>query len=68
MEKPFRIKLKEIKEEIIEIINNSKMPAYVLIKLFEEICNELEQYDLNEIKKYEQNKGSDKNDIEEQNV
>lgn len=68
MEKPFSVKIKEIKEQIVEIINNSKMPAYVLIKLFEDICKELEQYDIQEINNYEQNKGSDKNDIKKQNV
>jgi len=53
MEKPFSIKIREIKEQIVEIINNSKMPSYVLIKVFEDICKELEQYDLVEIQNYE---------------
>ena len=53
MEKPFSIKIREIKEQIVEIINNSKMPVYILIKLFQDICNELEQYDMLEIQKYE---------------
>ena len=64
MEKPFSIKIRELKEQIVEVINNSKMPAYVLIKLFQDICVELEQYDIQEINNYEQNKGSEENDIE----
>ena len=60
MEKPFSLKIKELKEQIIDVINNSKMPVYVLIKLFQDICNELEQYDIQEIQNYEQNEGEKK--------
>ena len=56
MEKPFSIKIRELKEQLVKIINNSKMPVYVLIKVFQDISNELEQYDIQEIQKYENNK------------
>lgn len=52
MEKPFTIKVQEIEQEIIKIINKSELPAYVLKTMFQNIYNQIEMIDNEEMKKY----------------
>ena len=56
IEKPTILKLKELEQEVIEIINNSGIPAFILKPTFERILSQLqtiEQQELeNETKKY----------------
>lgn len=52
MEKPFTIKIKEFSEKLIEEINSSKLPAYVLKSEIEKIYAELNRIDEEEINKY----------------
>lgn len=56
IEKPTILKLKELEKQIVELINNSDIPAFVLKPTFEKILNQLEiieQQELeNETKKY----------------
>lgn len=67
IEKPIILKLKELEEEIIKLINSSEIPAFILKPMFEKLLNQLqiiEQEELeNETKKYNeqlQKKESDK--------
>lgn len=52
MEKPFTIRIKELEEKLIEEINSSKMPVYVLKTEIEKIYAELNRIDEEEIKNY----------------
>ena len=67
IEKPIILKLKELEEEIIKLINCSEIPAFILKPMFEKLLNQLqiiEQEELeSETKKYNeqlQKKESDK--------
>ena len=52
MEKPFTIRIKELEEKLIEEINSSKMPVYVLKTEIEKIYAELNRIEEEEIKNY----------------
>lgn len=52
MEKPFTIRIKELEEKLIEEINSSKLPVYVLKSEIEKIYAELNRIDEEEINKY----------------
>lgn len=52
MEKPFTIRIKEFSEKLIEEINSSKLPVYVLKNEIEKIYAELNRIDDEEINKY----------------
>lgn len=52
MEKPFTIRIKEFSEKLIEEINSSKLPVYVLKTEIEKIYAELNRIDEEEINKY----------------
>lgn len=66
IEKPTIIKLKETEQQLIDIINNCEIPAFILKPLFEKLLNQLqliEQQELeNETKIYNEKleKESDK--------
>lgn len=42
IEKPTILKIKEAEEEIIKIINNSKLPAFILKPIIEKILRQIE--------------------------
>ena len=52
MEKPFTIRIKEFSEKLIEEINSSNLPVYVLKTEIEKIYAELNRIDEEEINKY----------------
>lgn len=52
MEKPFTVRIKELEEKLIEEINSSKLPVYVLKSEIEKIYAELNRIDEEEINKY----------------
>lgn len=52
MEKPLTIRIKEFSEKLIEEINSSKLPVYVLKTEIEKIYAELNRIDEEEINKY----------------
>ena len=61
MEKPTILKLKETEEKIIQIINSSDVPAFVLKPMIEKICRQLEILEEQEYLKEKENyKESDK--------
>ena len=56
MDKPFSIIVQETEQEIINTINKSNLPAYVLKNIFKEIYQQLENIEQEEIDKYNQSK------------
>lgn len=62
MDKPFTLKIQETEKEIVEIINSSQLPAFVLKQILQGIYNEVNRIDEEEIKKYQEEteKESDK--------
>ena len=54
MNKPFTLIVQETEQKIVETINNSKLPAYVLKILVKNIFEELDRVDNDEIQKYTQ--------------
>lgn len=42
IEKPTILKIKEVEEEIVKIINNSKLPAFILKPIIEKILRQIE--------------------------
>lgn len=61
MEKPFTIRIKEFSEKLIEEINSSKLPVYVLKTEIEKIYAELNRIDEEEIKKYNESLSNENN-------
>lgn len=67
MEKPFTIKIKEFSEKLIELVNSSKLPVYVLKSEIEKVYAELNRIDEEEINKYNEsllNENNQKNSKE----
>lgn len=58
MEKPFTLKVNDLKEQIVKLINEANMPCYVLKNAMYEIIHMIEETDGQEITKYfeEENK------------
>lgn len=52
MEKPFTIKVNDLHQEIIKLLNDAEMPFYVLKSILIEIIKEIEDSDGKEISKY----------------
>lgn len=52
MEKPFTIKVNDLHQEIIKLLNDAEMPFYVLKSVLIEIIKEIEDSDGKEISKY----------------
>lgn len=57
MEKPFTLKIQEIEKQIVNIINNSKLPAFCLKEILKSIYEEIEKCDNKEIEDYYNQKG-----------
>ncbi len=62
MNKPFTLQVQEIEQKLVEDINNSQLPAYVLKTILQNMYNQLEMIEQEEIAKYneEQEKKSQK--------
>lgn len=67
MEKPLTLKIQEVEEKLINILNESKLPAYCMKKLLEDIYKQIDNLDIQQMKEYmqqenkkETNKESDK--------
>lgn len=52
MNKPFTMQIQETEQKIVEIINNSQLPAYVLKNILQGIYAEIDRVDNEEIAKY----------------
>ena len=53
MNKPFTLKLEELKNRIVEDINNAELPAFNVEIILREIYKTIEDLDKQEIEKYE---------------
>ncbi len=67
MEKPLTIRVKEIEEQLIKVINESGLPPFILLNIMGNITSQIQEIDTKEVNDYikEQNmkkvkKGSDK--------
>lgn len=54
MDKPFTLKIQETEKKIVEIINSSQFPAFVLKQILQGIYNEIDKVDMEEIQKYQE--------------
>ena len=54
MNKPFTLIVQETEEQIVKIINESNLPAYVLKQILKELYQQVEQLEINEIETYKQ--------------
>lgn len=54
MNKPFTIQVQEAEQKIVEDINNSQLPAYVLKTILQNIYKQLEELETQEIQKYQE--------------
>jgi hypothetical protein len=62
MDKPFTIKIEEAEKEVVELINNSNLPAFVWKIILQNVFRQVEMTDQEEIEKYkEEVKKDDKN-------
>lgn len=52
MEKPFTIKVNDLRKSIIDLLNEAQMPCYVMKSILIEIIKEIENADGQEITKY----------------
>ena len=52
MEKPFSLKVQELEQKLIDDINSSQMPAYVLKTILKDIYMQIETSESEEIKEY----------------
>lgn len=61
MEKPFTIRIKEFSEKLIEEINSSNLPVYVLKNEIEKVYAELNHLDEEELNKYNESLTNENN-------
>lgn len=52
MNKPFTLKLEELKNEIVKNINNAELPAFNVKLILQEIYKTVEELDKQEIENY----------------
>lgn len=61
MEKPFTIKINEFSENLIKLVNSSKLPVYALKNEIEKVYAELNRIDEEEIIKYNESLSNENN-------
>lgn len=54
MEKPYTLQIMEFERKLIDIINESNMPAFVIEKVLDGIYNQIVEQDQEEVRKYNQ--------------
>lgn len=52
MEKPLTLLVQDLKEKLINVINESKLPHYVIMKVLEDIYKQVQDNDTEIIKQY----------------
>ena len=52
MEKPFTLIVQDTEEKIIKILNESKIPAFVLKNILQNLFNQLSEIEKNEVEAY----------------
>lgn len=61
MEKPFTLKVEDLKNNIINIINEAKMPSFVVKNVLQAIYQEVNKIEQEEIENYKKEQGGDIN-------
>lgn len=54
MEKPFTLIVQETEQKIVEIVNKSPLPLFVIKNILQGLCAETERVDNEEITKYKE--------------
>ena len=54
MEKPFTLIVQETEQKIVEIVNKSPLPLFVIKNILQGLCAETERVDNEEIAKYKE--------------
>lgn len=54
MNKPFTVQVMDFEQKLIEEINKSNMPAFVIEKVLDDIYKQILEHDQEEIRKYNQ--------------
>lgn len=52
MEKPLTIKVKEVEEQIIKVINESGLPPFILLQIMNGITSQIQEIDTKEVNDY----------------
>lgn len=52
MEKPLTLKIQEVEEKLINILNESNLPAYCMKKMLEDIYKQIDSLDIEQVKQY----------------
>ena len=58
--KPFTIQVQETEQGIIDVINKSNLPVYVLKTMLQDVYQQLENIEQQEIEKYQQEQAKNK--------
>ena len=58
--KPFTLKVQDTESELVNTINNSELPAYVLKQILKDLYQQLEQIELDEIEAYKKEQSKEK--------
>lgn len=62
MNKPFTLRLEELKNKIVENINDAELPAFNIKIILQEIYSTIEELDKQEINNYYEEEKKDKED------
>lgn len=52
MEEPFTLRVQETEEQLVKILNESKIPALVLKNILQNLFNQLSEIEKNEVEAY----------------
>lgn len=52
MEKPLTIRVKEIEEQLIKVINESGLPPFILLNIMGNITSQIQEIDTKEVNDY----------------
>jgi len=59
MEKPFSLKIQDFNDKLVELVNTSELPAYVLKIELEKIYQQIDRLEKEEIEKYKESDNDD---------
>lgn len=60
MEKPFTLKVDEFTEKLVNVINESEMPAFVVLNVLQTVCIQIKQSDELLVSKYKNEENNKK--------
>lgn len=50
--KPFTLQVEELKEKLVKDINESQIPAFVLLTILKDLYNQIQEIDMQQINEY----------------